>query len=241
MPKAARENPATIQNLKNQSTISAREEDIYTAIYNAVMEHRLPPGTKLTETAFSEHFGVSRTVIRKALFRLAQKNVVELRPNRGAVVASPDIEETHAVFEARRIIEREIIRTVVEIIRPQQLKALKTLATKEQKASDAGDRHTLVRLSGDIHVMLAEIAGNPVLTEFLQELVSRTSLIIALYEAPGVSGCGSHDHWGLIELIENGDIDSAADAMLEHLTEIEGRLNLTRREGNIDLTSVFDN
>ena len=70
-------------------------------------------------------------------------------------------------------------------------------------------------------------------------LVSRTSLIIALYEAPGVPACSTHDHWELIRRIEAGDASAAAHAMDQHLREIEGRLDLSTTEGPLDLNEVF--
>ena len=218
---------------------SNKEEHICKAIYNAIMEHRLPPGTKLTEAAFSEFFGASRSIIRKSFFRLAQRNIIELRLNRGAMVASPGIEETREVFQARRIIESEIIRIVSGNISKEQLKRLKSLAKQEQKAQAQNDRHALVRLSGDIHLLLADISGNRVLKKFMNELVSRTSLIIALYEAPGARTCATHDHWELIDLIANKDARAAGKAMKDHLYEIENRLNLVKNDAAIDLGDVF--
>lgn len=222
-----------------QSRKGATEDNVYTAIYDAVMDHRLPPGVKLTESAFGEFFGVSRTIIRKALLRLSQQNVVELRPNRGAVVASPTPEETHAVFDARRIVEHQLIRVVADTAKPADIEALKTLARREQEVQKDGDNRAAVRLSGEFHIRLAEFAGNPVLTNFLTSLVSRTSLIIALYEAPGVPACPAHDHWELIDLLAAGDAEAAATAMDEHLTEIENRLDLSTTEGPLDLNEVF--
>ena len=47
----------------------------------------LPPGTRLRQEALAEEFGVSRTPIREALRKLQASGLVELRPNRGALVA----------------------------------------------------------------------------------------------------------------------------------------------------------
>lgn len=217
----------------------ATENTVHAAIYDAVMDHRLPPGIKLTESAFSAFFGVSRTVIRKALFRLSQQGIVELRPNRGAVVASPTPEETHAVFDARRLIERELIRMVAESRTRRQIQELRALVAREKTAQQNGEARMLVRLTGDFHVRLAEFAGNPVLATLVTSLVSRTSLIIALYEAPGVPACPTHDHSELIALIDAGNGAAAAHAMSQHLTEIENRLDLTTAGGPLDLNEVF--
>jgi len=217
----------------------ATEDNVHASIYDAVMDHRLPPGIKLTESAFGQFFGVSRTIIRKALFRLSQQGIVELRPNRGAVVASPTPEETHSVFDARRLIERELIRTVAQTRSRKQIDELKALVRREKSAQQHGDARMLVRLTGDFHVRLAEFACNPVLTNLVTSLVSRTSLIIALYEAPGVPACPTHDHSELISLIESADGAAAAHAMSQHLTEIENRLDLSTAQGPLDLNQVF--
>ena len=218
----------------------ATEDSVHAAIYDAVMDHRLPPGIKLTESAFAAFFGVSRTVIRKALFRLSQQGIVESRPNRGAVVASPTPEETHCVFDARQLIERELIRRVTQSRTKKQIDELKSLVRREKAAQHDGDARALIRLTGDFHIRLAQFASNPVLANLVTSLVSRTSLIIALYEAPGVPACPAHDHSELIALIEAGDGAAAAHAMSQHLAEIENRLDLSTAQGPLDLNEVFD-
>ncbi len=92
---------------------SGTQDDIvYAHIFEAILEQRLAPGTKLSEEALGEIFGVSRTIIRRALSRLAHESVVLLRPNRGAVVASPTVEEARQVFFSRRMVERAEVAVV---------------------------------------------------------------------------------------------------------------------------------
>ena len=50
----------------------------------AIVEHRLQPGTKLAEQKLADHFGVSRTLVRQALFQLSQNRLVRLEPARCA-------------------------------------------------------------------------------------------------------------------------------------------------------------
>ena len=150
-------NTAIILGGRNRKDTDSNEENVYSSIYDAVMDHRLPPGTKLTESTFSEYFHVSRTVIRKALFRLAQKNIVELRPNRGAIVARPSIEETRDVFNARRIIETAIVAAVVKSINKDKIRKLRNHLKEEEKANKNRERRTIVRLSGEFHILLASM------------------------------------------------------------------------------------
>lgn len=215
------------------------DEAIYGEIYDAILEHRLTPGTKLTEDALSDVFGVSRTVVRKALLRLGHDNIVRLRPNRGAVVASPTIEEARDVFEARRLIEDAVVRTAAKAGSPGQFDELRALAREERDAFESGDRRAAIRLSGDFHLRLADIGGNAVLGDFLKELVSRTSLIIALYEAPGSSACAFDEHMELADVIASGASSRAATLMDAHLRAIEDKLDLEDETGPIDLAQVF--
>ena len=220
---------------------STSNETIYQAIYDAVMDHRLPPGTKLTEAALGELFRVSRTVVRQALLRLAHENIIELRLNRSAVVASPSIQETRDVFAARRVLESAIIRTLGNGLEPAQIDELRRITMEEQQAHARADYQSSLRLSGEFHLRLAAAAPNQVLARFLNELVSRTSLMLALYEKPGTSTCSVVDHSTIIDLIEKGEIEAAVAAMEQHLDQCERRLNLKNKNKAIDLAEIFKN
>jgi DNA-binding GntR family transcriptional regulator len=182
---------------------------------------------------------VSRAVIRKVFFRLAQRSVVELRPNRGAIVARPSVAETRMVFDTRRLIEKEIIALVAARGTKEQVRLLRAALRDEQRALSEGDRHKLLRLTGAFHVRLAEFTGNTILAGVVTDLVSRTSLIIALYEAHGSVACRSQDHAVLVECVEKREPERAARALIVHLNDIEGRLNLNKPAGHLNLTEVF--
>lgn len=241
-PRAVREAVAPARGKGQARRGAARpagDAVVYDAIFEAIVDQRLPPGTKLTEESLAGIFGVSRAVVRKALLRLAHDKVVEIRPNRGAAVAQPTPEEAREVFEGRRLIEGAVIRTVAARARPREIARLRRMVADEIAAARKGARQAAIRLSGAFHMALAEIAGNAVYADFLRELVSRTSLIIALYEAPGHSACVVDEHAALVDAIEAHDPDRAADLMARHLHTCETRLDLDRRGGAIDLKAVF--
>lgn len=117
---------------------SGTQDDIvYAHIFEAILEQRLAPGTKLSEEALGEIFGVSRTIIRRALSRLAHESVVLLRPNRGAVVASPTVEEARQVFFSRRMVERAITELAVQHATPSSSTSCGRWCAKSATASRA--------------------------------------------------------------------------------------------------------
>ncbi|WP_139826301.1 GntR family transcriptional regulator [Derxia lacustris] len=219
--------------------VSGIDQRIYEAVLNAVMTHRLPPGTKLTEASFCDLYKVSRTIVRKALLRLAHDHIVELRPNRGAVIASPTPQEKRDVFHARRIVEAAVVPLAIRNASRSQIAKLRQMVRDERAALDRGDRGRWIRLGAEFHLALAEVAGNQVLTNFLSELSSRCSLIIALYDSPTSVPCAHDEHEHLIDAIAAGDIERATAMMEEHLQAIEDRLLPERRGEAIDLAQIL--
>jgi DNA-binding GntR family transcriptional regulator len=213
---------------------------MYDHMHQAIADRRLPPGTKLVEEGLAEIFEVSRARVRKVLQRLAHDKMVTLEPNRGAFVARPSAEDARQVFAARRVIEDAIVRAVASRVKSAEIDELKRLNQAEHQAHEGSDLHGAIRLSGDFHLQLAEYGGNPILAGFLRELVSRSSLIIALYQSPGGPDCAFDEHEKIIDALAVGDGETAAQEMRAHLSQIESRLNLTEPEAEpIALRDVF--
>src|SRR5262252_5145303 len=103
---------------------STKPEAIAARIRAAILEHRLPPGAKLTEAQLCEVFNVKRGPIRQALSLLAGDHLVDLEPNRGAFVASPSLQEVHEVFEMRRIIELAVVDKICSSQGARRLKGI---------------------------------------------------------------------------------------------------------------------
>jgi DNA-binding GntR family transcriptional regulator len=215
------------------------DERIHGAIYAAIINHQLHPATPLQEAALAGAFGVSRTIIRKVLQRLAHEKLVVITPNKGARVARPTTEEGRQVFEARHTVESEIVRKVARRRDDRGLEQLRAIVAEEMKAQLARDKRRRVQLSGDFHRALAELADNAVLAGFVQELVSRTSLIIALYEVPGAVPCSCDEHSEIIEALATGNETLAIDRMSHHLRHIESQVDLSQTTGGVDFRSLF--
>ena len=201
---------------------------IHQAILLAVVEQRLPPGTKLPEDQLASHFAVSRTLVRGALRALAQDGIVVLARNRGASVASPGPQEARDLFEAQRVIEAVTVARAAEAATEPELQGLGALLAEGRAALRDGDRGRAIRLSGQFHLGIAGIARQSVLAGFLGELVARSSLVIALYGHRGRSDCGDHDHGRLVEALRARDPGRAVALMLAHLDDIAADLDLDR-------------
>jgi DNA-binding GntR family transcriptional regulator len=209
---------------------------IYDRILQAVLEHRLPPATKLVEDKLAALFSTSRAQVRDVLARLADEGVVTIIPNRGAFIASPSPEETREVFEARRLIEPALVRWLIARRDPAAIADLRRVIAEEEAARAQQDRPTMVRLSGEFHIRLAEHAGNRMLERSMRALATLTCLSIFLYDAPHATACREDEHEVLLNAIERRRADRAAELVLEHLNHIESSLDLTpQRDVPVDL------
>ena len=214
-------------------------DEIYERIYVAILEHRLYPGTKLVEERLAEIFNVSRARIREVLTRLAHEQIVELYPQRGAFVARPTIEQALDVFEARRLIEPALLRRLIDTLTPDKLAKLRQHQELELDAHRREDKRAVIRLSGEFHSLVAELAGNSALTRSMRELSVLTCLMIFLYDAPTSVSCRADEHSQIIDAIARRDIAAAERLMLDHLDHIESSMNLTPGEEQVDLEAIF--
>ncbi|WP_134680376.1 GntR family transcriptional regulator [Paracoccus ravus] len=204
-------------------------EAIAAALAHAIHEHRLAPGSKLSEDEVGEIFGVSRTVVRAALQHLAHSRLVELRRNHGAFVAQPSLREAREVFEARALLEPRTARAAAARMSPAEHARLERHIQAEHAALDQGAAGHAVYLSGQFHVEIARIADQATVAEIITQLVARSSLVIALYWQRRVALCESHAHHALLRALAAGDGSRAEEVMAEHLVTLVSSLDLRDR------------
>ena len=237
-PRVAKAKP--IRRAKGARPVLPSVDAIHQRVLGAIVEHRLPPGTKLGEEKLAKVFGVSRTQIRQVLERLSHDSIVTVLPNRGAFVSSPSVEEAREVFAARRVIEQDLIRQAARVAQKADIQRLRQHVAQESAARAANDKRAIIRLSGEFHQVIADIAGNRFLAKTMRELETLTCLVIILYDAPNVPACPYHEHSDLVDAIEARDADGAAAHMVEHLRHVEASLDFQRTgDGEIDFDAVF--
>ena len=212
---------------------------VYSAIRQAIQSGLLPPGLKLQEPGLARVLGVSRERVRKALHRLAHERWLDLVPNRGAFVPTPSVEELHAIYEARRMIELGVTQKLAETGGKLQSRLLRAHMAAERRAAAAGDRSQVSALSAKFHFLLLDLCGNPYLTRMFNDLMTRSNLIFSLFAPDRLNNCaGPHDHAEIARTIIAGEPKAAVALMLKHLTELEAML--ASRSRPYSFTSLDD-
>ena len=206
---------------------SAIDEAIVEAIIYDVMQQHLGPGTHLSEKSVCDRFGVSRMNVKRALLTLSNIEVVEFQANKGARIRQPTLQQAMTLFETRRTIESIIIKSVVAQRSDADIVSLNAHVELEEQAFSNNDRHQLIRLSGEFHLLIASFQNNHLLTGFMQTLITQSSLITGMYGQHSFSNCPPSEHRNLIEAIKNQDEHLALNLMMAHLGHIEADLALS--------------
>lgn len=201
------------------------EEDVYRILSEMLLSAALPAGQRLGERDLAEVLNVSRERVRKVLQRLGAERLVTLIPNRGAFVATPSLESGRRIYDARRVLEAGLLLVLAQTINAAQIDELRAHLVKEHDAAQRGDRACAVQLSGAFHLKLAAMTNNDFVTRYMQELVSRTSMLVAFFEG-GAPACGIHEHEDIVEALSRHDGPRAALLGATHLSLIETRLKM---------------
>ncbi len=202
---------------------------VYIGLRDAIVAHKIAPGSKLPEDEIASIYGVSRTIVRSALQALGHDRLVNLEPNRGAFVAQPSKREAREVFEARALVEPHVAALACQNVSPEKVTLLREHLEREHEATHAGRDSDAIMLSARFHIDIAELADHQILTEFVKELVLRSSLIISLYWRRRDTTCESHAHHALVDALAAGNSKESSDLMRSHLVDLLSGLDLSNR------------
>ena len=202
-----------------------RRGSIVDALLADIFGGRLATGEHLVTQALAERFGVSHTPIREALIALGGIGVVDLLPNRGAVVRRVTPSDVHAISRVRRVLECEAVRGACGRIESGTLRQLQVeLGALAASAPSASLAETARDLDSRLHDGIAEACGNPLLAAELHRL---NALFRGLRDAAWRHVEARNDyrrlpveaaeHLAIVEALLAGDRKAAARAMARHV------------------------
>jgi DNA-binding GntR family transcriptional regulator len=224
--------------VSEQASVSTQQ--IVEKVWLSIAERRLRPGVQLKEGHLAEIFDVSRARIRQALTALEREGLVTIIPNRGAYVCQPSVDEARDVFFVRRSVERCVVERICKSTSKADVSRLRSHVARERVANANDATTDIIKLSGGFHLLLAELSGSDFLFGMMRDLISRTSLITAVYRNTARFNCGPDEHDEIVEAISAGDGEKALRLMQHHLDHVEAELDLREvRDMSHDLKAAL--
>src|SRR3974390_2042239 len=195
-----------------------RAEELRLALADEIISGVLAPGATLDETLIAQRFNVSRTPVREALRQLAASGLVEIRPHRGAVVASLSHARLNAMFEAMAELEAICAGLAAERMSAVERQALQQVHEELRKLSYLGDPPRFHELNEVFHNAIYAGAHS----DHLAEITLATRIRVQPFRRAQFRNLGrfahSHaEHDRVVNAIVRGNRAGAAAAMREHI------------------------
>lgn len=193
----------------NEKTKS-REEEVYLKLEEEILGGQLRPGEALTEMSLSARLGVSRTPVRAALHRLAEEGLVEISPNRGAVVVGVTVDDLIDTYKIRVRLEGLASAMAASRMTDEEKAKLAESVELAEYYVSKGNAEKLKELDTEFHNVIYRASGNRMLSRILSELHRNIKAYRKLsMSVPGRVERTVDEHREILNAILEGDTESA--------------------------------
>lgn len=193
---------------------------VYYELRSQILKKELKAGQRLPEIATSKRLDVSRTPVREALRRLANDGIVQLTPNGGARLIKPSKQEIEDTYEVRDHLESLAISKAAERITPLQICRLEEQIQAEEKVFAEKNLESYLEINNDFHKIIAESSGNPVLADYVNNVLSRTYVYMVFYETffDFYNNPSLDEHRSILNALSEHNQKKAVRLIHEHLS-----------------------
>lgn len=212
-------------------------DDIFDLLRSEILSLKLRPGDKLSEVDMATRFGVSRQPVRDAFSRLANQDLLVIRPKRATVVKRFSTREINKSRFVRSAIEERVLRRAADLCDLVGAARLDMALAEQQKALESKDVAAFGQLDYAFHKTLCEIAQVDFAFDVIMEEKAKVDrlCLLGLAKEDRMSELIS-DHYKIAKAVENHDADGAVIAGMKHL----GRLDDTIERISAQNSDYFD-
>jgi DNA-binding GntR family transcriptional regulator len=223
--------PAARSHLKDEAFVHLRA---------LLLSGEFEPGSFLSERQLVARMGISKTPIRVALERLARDGFVEILPQRGVRVRELQPHEIIEHYELREALEAWIVRRAAERITESQLEQLRALVGRQRELRELvqaqadhlnpDDARAYIELDTELHLLLAEIAGNQEIVRIMRTLRERMARVVAdiMLHNRSLLTSSIAEHERVLDALAQQDGERAAHELIDHL--VNGKRQFVERE-----------
>lgn len=191
--------------------------DIVSLIKSKIINGDLNPGDRIVESQLVRELGISQTPIREAIHQLVGEQVVDVVPNRGALVRSLSAKDVFEIYSYRAVLEGMAIRLAVQNVTIKDIKLLEQFYG-EMKAKITDDSIELLSQdSSYIHHYIYKLSMHSILLSMYEFISFRIQLVNRILQRKYSKAQEVAEHLELIEVLKNGDPDEAEKVMREHI------------------------
>ena len=188
------------------------------ALFDAIVDRKLPPGSPLRLKDLSEQLGMSMMPVREAIRRLAALDLVEIEPRKGARVRELTMVDLEDTYFTRMHLEGLAVREAARRFTPEAAARAATALAERESAAASGDRVAVRDAHERFHFAIYEAAGRPWLLRSILPVWrnSERYRVEALYRED-LAHERDHEHAEILAAVRRGDGNAAARWLTAHL------------------------
>lgn len=198
------------------------------AMMGMLLNGELIPNEVVPERQIALRLGISRTPLREAVRRLEGERFFERRLSGALVVRAMPVEEYMHILNVRRLLEGDAARLAAGRVSAVELTHLKSRIDEALMLPDDAVTPEFAASDRDLHALIAQASGNPVLQQMIDDLKTRTSMF-KFGRLPSRRKAVCAEHLEIIEALLAGDGPRAQKAMQDHVDQV--RLMILARLG----------
>jgi len=195
-------------------------EQVYARLKDDIFNFRLLPGDNFTETEMAQNYGVSRTPLRDALFRMQREGYLEVGFRRGWKVRPIDFDRLDNLYDLRIVLEMAALERLCQQADPApELQALNAvwLLPEAQRESEAV---RVAALDEQFHTNLVAAAGNEEMTRIHTEVTEKIRIVRRLdFLKKNRVDATYEEHGKILQLIAKRKTTEAQILLRAHITQ----------------------
>jgi len=216
-----------IEQIDNDNSSSLRGK-VFSQLENSILNGNYKEGDSLIESKLSEELGVSRTPIREAIRQLELEGLVQVIPNKGAIVTGITTKDIEDIYTIRLMIEGLAARWAAEKITDEELKYLKDSLELEEFYTDKNDLDNILKLDSKFHEIIFRASKSKPLMHMLS--MFHHYIQRARTYSLGTTGRAEEalaEHRSIYQAITEKDAEKAEKLTIEHIKKAS--LNLLKK------------
>ena len=194
---------------------------VFESLKDAIMNGKLEQGKMITEQQISREFGISRTPVREALYKLTATGLIRIIPHKGFLISKWSIKEIRDVFEIRIVLERLAVELFIRNYYQENLEELENITRKMEKAVQENNFMEAAKMNNKFHDLIIEKSDNHEISNVMEPLKNKINIFrLISISTPSRLKTSLAEHRNILASISKKDIEDAKKLIEIHIRKV---------------------
>jgi len=194
---------------------------VFESLKDAIMNGKLEQGKMITEQQISREFGISRTPVREALYKLTATGLIRTIPHKGFLISKWSIKEIRDVFEIRIVLERLAVELFIRNYCQENLEELENITRKMEKAVQENNFVEAAKMNNKFHDLIIENSDNHEISTVMEPLKNKINIFrLISISTPSRLKISLAEHRSILDSILQKDIVNAKKLIKNHIRKV---------------------